>query len=200
MKNISKFISPCIVILLMLSAGCGFGTNISKMDSSTISISKDGTVDNLIVEDFDEGLYNIDELKEMTDQEVSSYNQANGDDAVLVKDIKLDNGKVRMEMTFKTAEDYAGFTYEKLTYGAVSSAKLSGQSIVNLVDADGNAVSPEVIDELSEEHIIVTTNKDKMVLPYKVKYVSTGVVIEKNNIVDLSQVGEDGEALIILSK
>ena len=63
-----------------------------------------------------------------------------------------------MEMTFKTAEDYAGFTYEKLTYEAVSSAKLRGQSIVNLVDTDGNAVPSEAIDALSDEHIIVTSN------------------------------------------
>lgn len=200
MKSISKFISPCIVILLMLSAGCGLGTNISKMDTSTIQIGKDGSVDNLIVEDFDEGLYSIDELKEMTDQEITSYNLANEEDSVQVKDIKLEDGKARMEMTFKTAEDYAGFTYEKLTYEAVSSAKLRGQSIVNLVDTDGNAVPSEAIDALSDEHIIVTSNKDKLVLPYKVKYVSAGVVIEKSNVVDLSQVGDDGEALIVLSK
>ncbi|MBE5858808.1 MAG: hypothetical protein E7301_01605 [Butyrivibrio sp.] len=197
-KNEIKIGTVCFA--LIFACGCGSGAT-SKLDTSSVAIKKDGSVESIIIDEFDKDYYDIDGLNEMTEEEVVSFNSINGEGSVSVASLDQKNSTVKMKLLFKDASSYAHFNSETLIYQTVSEAKAGGQTIAtDLVDKDGNPAGAEEIASLENEHVIITSNKTTVVCPYKIKYISSGAGITGSNMADLS--GTDAESLvyIILSK
>ena len=59
-----------VIIFAFLTFGCG------KEESmvTSVELDKNGAVTNTIIEEFDQSLYDLDELSKMASSEVSAYN------------------------------------------------------------------------------------------------------------------------------
>ncbi len=189
------------VTAMILFAACGKQGDVSELDTSSVSIQKDGSVVSTLIEEFSESYYDINELKQMTEDEINSFTVTNGEGTAELESLAQKNGKVKMVIKFADASAYSKFSEEMLVYETVADAKLSGRIQANLLtDADGNGIDTEKADALSNEHVVITSLKNIVAVPNKVKYVSRGVKLVDSYIADLTGTEEDTTVCIVLSK
>ncbi|WP_026490572.1 MULTISPECIES: hypothetical protein [unclassified Butyrivibrio] len=190
-----------VIMTLSVLSGCGAGGNTSKLTTSSIEINKDGSVVSTIIDDFAESYYNLDELKEMTENEVNSFIVSKGEGAAELKSVDLNDGKVKLVIKFSDVDNYADFNSEYLAYETVTDAVLSGQLDVNtLVDKDGIAIDPDKAAVLSDQHVIITKSANIIAAPYKVKYFAGKAKAYNKYMADMSD-NVDGEiACVVLEK
>ncbi|MDE7339295.1 MAG: hypothetical protein K2N80_01875 [Lachnospiraceae bacterium] len=159
MRNWTKifFIMAAVCIL----AGCGSET---VPDRNTVSIQKDGTIRQTIIERFEQeyydadteafGHYNIDieELEALAQEKISRLGRG---DKIVCESIKANGENIIVEMTYQTDNDYTDFNNRELFSGTVSEASAQGYSMKNLVGQDGAAVSEEEVSSAGESRIVI---------------------------------------------
>lgn len=184
-----------VVCFLFISlTGCGSSTDVSV---STLQLHKDGSITQIIVEDFPEEEYNFEELMQMNQQEVDDYNESVSKEAVRINQMKLDDKNVVVDMEYTGANAYFGLNGTVLYFGTVDQAKAAGYDLnvtLNSVSKD-ETLSPEELKEMGNRHIAIV-NEAVDVLTYgKILYVSDGVTAGKNK--KLATVAEDETAYIV---
>ncbi len=152
MKKLKRItIINMLMFLLVVTAGCGNkDTDASDMD--TVSFSKDGKIVETIVESFDEAYYDVDELKEMAQEKIDSYGE---DGNISCESIEEQDGMVKVRLSYKNADDYAGFNGRTLFCGSVSEAGEAGYDLKDMVSAEDGALDDEQFNELADHHAIV---------------------------------------------
>lgn len=198
LKSIGRFIIIGATVALL--TGCG-GFNPEKADASSVSISKEGKITSVTIDSFSEDYYDIEELEEMANSEISSFNTEYGEDSAVLSSIKKEDDSIRMIMEFESASDYSHFNQKAMFYGTVAEAISRGYELPSdLVDAEGNSVTSETLSGLSDEHIIIMAEKMNVITPYKIKYMTSGVTLEDSNEAILSGTSEDSNVYLILVK
>ncbi len=190
-----------VSLMVCVLSGCGSGGDTSDLETSSVEINKDGTVTSIIIDTFGESYYDVDELKSMAEEEIDAFNLTNGEDSVKLVSVDKTDDNIKVVTKFTNSEIYAHFNYETFMYGTLSDLQNNGQTIAgDFVDADGNAVTADVIAELSDEHIIITSNKTIVAAPYKIKYISSGATLIGSYMADLSQTDPESVVYIVLNK
>ncbi len=190
-----------IPMMMFLLCGCGSGGDTKDLDTSSVEVNKDGTVTSILIEDFDESLYDVNELKDLADDEIGAFNLSNGDGSVELISTEVKDNKVEMVTKFANAEIYAHFNSETFIYETIEEARTNGQTIAGgLVDKNGAEVSEDTLTELSGEHVIITSNKSVIAAPYKIKYISSGSSLIGSYMADLSQTDAESIVYIVLNK
>lgn len=178
--------------------GCG----IDRIDTTTISIDKDGRVTSTIIEDFGESNYDLQELRDMASREASVYNSDFMSDKVFLESTSQNEqtGDVTMVISYNSTSDYSHFNQVSLFYGTVSEALEKGYKISDqLVDKDGNALEEEGINEHLEDHIIISSDKSNIVAPYNISYMTRGTYLKGKKEAVFTEVSTDS-AQLLLSK
>ena len=141
--------------------GCG---SEAVPDRNTVSIQKDGTIRQTIIERFEQeyydtntetlGHYDIDirELEALAQEKINRFGRG---DKIVCESIKASGENIIVEMTYQTDNDYADFNNRELFSGTVSEASAQGYSMKNLVGQDGAAVSEEEISSAGESRIVI---------------------------------------------
>ena len=197
-----KFVSVLMTAIAVIGiAGCGSGTDTSDLDMSSVEIKKDGTITSIVIDDFSEDYYNVDELKEMAEDEINTFNMSNGEGSAELVSVSQKDDKVKMVTSFSNTESYAHFNYETLMYIPYGELSEAGQALTGtFVDKDGNTVSSDELNSLTQEHVVITSNKTVVAAPYKIKYVSSGASLIDSYMVDLSETDTDSTVYIVLNK
>lgn len=176
-----------------------------KMNQSGLEVRKDGQVMLYIVDSFDKGYYDIEELKKMVQEEADAYNdksRSGGVESVTVEEVSRVNGqedKVRVVYRFRDAEAYSGFQGETLYYETLEQAITSRHifSGAVLYGADGEiTLDEENREKLKGKHVIVTEARTRICLPKEALYCSDGVRVLPDGIADTS--GCDSPAVMLL--
>ncbi len=163
-----------------------------KVDTTTVSFDKDGGVTETIVEDFSQPYYDVEELKSDITSEVSAYNSKVGDEqAVTLGDVELGEDKViRVEIHFKTCEDYKTFNEKELFWGTVADAYGAGYEFTSMRDVqqEGVVLSASDVLEKGDMHMIILEEAQQIIVPGKICYISDGVsVVEEKRAVNLNE-------------
>nr|MBQ8252218.1 hypothetical protein [Lachnospiraceae bacterium] len=172
-----------------LICACGLG---NKVDTTTVSFAKDGEVTEIIVEDFSQPYYDMEELKTDIQAEISQYNaNAGAEDAVELGDVELtDENVICVEMNFKSSEDYKAFNEKELFWGTVADAYSAGYEFTSMRDAgqEGVVLSAKDVLEKGDMHIVILEEAQQVVVPGKIAYISDGIsVIEDGRAVNLNE-------------
>ncbi|WP_022778759.1 hypothetical protein [Butyrivibrio sp. AE3009] len=194
----AKVLTALLLIPSIVLIGCGS----SKVDSTTISIDKDGKVVSTIIEDFGESYYDLQELSDMATKEASVYNSDFMNDKVFLESVSKDEetGKVTMVLSYNSASDYSHFNQVSLFYGTVSEALEKGYKISEqLVDKDGNTLGEAGIQEHLDNHIIISSDKSNIKVPYNISYMSKGTNLKGKKEALFTEVSTDS-AQLLLSK
>ncbi len=193
-KNRIRSIAPFIALSVIL---CGCGSEDSR--ETRITIDKDGVITSTIYDDFLEEYYDISELEDMATREISYYNSEYDSPKITLSDSKAtDDGEVMLSMQFDSYVDYSHFNQVTFFYGTLADAKESGFTISdNLLDSNGLKLSNEQALELQDRHIIITSDKTKIVAPYSIEYATKDVVIKDKKEADMSEVSDDIVQLLL---
>lgn len=200
--NRSKVIGIAVLLAAVL-AGCGDKEwNSADAQVTTLGIDKDGQVLEIVVEDFAESYYDEAELKQLLESDIASYlAEEDGEDgkeaSVVLNEIKKEGTKIRTSTTYRTTEDYTGFTMENLYYGTVRQGRLRGYELPSRLNSAENQPY-QVTDADADNHVVFSDGKDHIVTPYKIIAATEGVSVLSDREADLS--GTEGRAAVLLEK
>ena len=160
-----KFIMMGVLMsLAVIATACGNKTQTEDGGQITsISIEKNGSIENTIVEDFSQSYYELDSLSAMIEQDIEAYQNQNLDSKISLSKCELtdDNSTVRVVMKYGDSQTYTGFNGETLFYGTVQDAYSAGYNLDMTLDEvkkgekTGNSISRDDILGMGESHILI---------------------------------------------
>ena len=163
-----------IIFVTGLFIGCG---EPEVIDSNTIQVQKDGSITDVIVDDFDQNLYSIDELQSMTEDEIAQYETTDGAGKITLDSIEMVEDKLHVTMTFAGYADYAAYNDTDIFVGTLADAYNAGYSLdISMISAkDTNTVL--VKDDLMQMGLskVIITDYDGIIrCPNKILYYNQG--------------------------
>lgn len=172
-----KKIRTVLLVLCMmgLMAGCG---GVADADTTSVIIDKKGAVTQVIVEDFNQPYYNVDELKSEIEQKAGQYNASSGNEKAIVLDSLSvsDQGVVKVTLEFAGWQDYTGFNEKLLFVGTVSEAYNAGYTFPDMkVAQDGSRLGSADVLEKGDMHIAIMEESQSIRVPTKIAYYSEGI-------------------------
>lgn len=177
-----------VLVCATMLAGCGTSL---EADDDLVYVDKKGAVTSIDVESLDENFYDADELQSFVDEEVADYNDENGKDSVKVESLTVEDGTAKLQMKYKTTEDYTTFNGIELYQGTVVASLADGYSYngtfakVEDGEVTGTATKEEIYAEDDLKVVIIKANTDVEVAG-KICYVSTeNVKLTGNNTVSI---------------
>ncbi len=190
----------CVLAGIVTMGSCLSACGQKEEHVTSLSINKDGEVVNTIFENFGEDYYSADELADMAASESSYYNSEYISPRITVEtpEIIEEEKLIKLTMTYKTAADYSHFNQTTLFYGTVQEAGEAGYKISDaLVDANGEKIAAEKLADMTEKHIIITSDKVKIEAPFEIAYMSKGVVRNGKKEAVLSETTSDNVQLLL---
>lgn len=162
-----KFMVWTLMLLLCLGmlVGCG---NSYAADESTVFVLKNGKIVSTDVEEFDEGTYDTDGLKNYVDETIDTYSEQNGKGLVKLKDLTVKEKKAVLTIEYASAADYKKFNEIELFTGSVAEALAAGYSFdVDFASVSDSAIaacdSSEFLNDADYKVVIIKGNTNVQV-------------------------------------
>lgn len=198
-KKICKLtISALIFIGVLGIVSCG--EKEEGANESVLSIAKDKTVHADIVEEFEKGYYDKDELQQAILEQVVSYNKNAGGGNITVEKVETGDNSVTVRMTYAGTQDYASFNNAVFFVGTAKEAEEAGYNL-NVVlsgvkDAKDTIGKGDML-AMKEEKILITNVNEGIALSGKALYISDNVTVSSNAKTVWYTGKEDGLAYIV---
>ena len=196
-----------VLATVLLLSGCGGNASAKGTTQTGLTVERDGQVVFYIVDSFDKGYYDIDELRDMAQKEVEAHNDlssSGGAGSVSLENVARmegDGQRVRVVYRFSDSAAYSAFQNETLYYETVEQAIQSRHIFSGAVLFNGGetiTLDEENQKKMAGRHILVTDAATKINLPYGVAYYSEGVQLMEDGSVDTSQCKDP--AVLLLKK
>lgn len=127
---------------------------------TSISVNKDGSIESRIVEKFDAAYYDVSALQAMIEEAAADYSRETAGAEISLKECKVTDGKVNVEMTFNDCNAYAGFNGETFFAGTIQDAYEAGYDLnvtlkaVSSKDGAGTVSKQELLG-MGDSHIVI---------------------------------------------
>lgn len=185
MKKLAFY--TCILLLFIGAGGCSQREkkiDLNDITVSTILAKSTGEIQVATVEDFDKDYYNISELKDFINKEVSSYNKVAGADKITVNSVEEINNKAVMLLTYSGMDQYAAFNDVMAAYfnGGVEDNQLD---LPNTLVTSKNKALASTEEVLKNEgyKVLVFNEPYNIMVEGKVKYYSENATsIDSNEV------------------
>lgn len=210
MKKGNRILLAAFMIVFL--TGCGK----TAVETTTIAIQKDGTIEHTIIEEF--GETSVDALESMMSEKAAAYNNSNsaGEKGVTVDAVEAGEGVIRVVMTYPDADAFDGFMNMDVVevdpalrapffYGTVEEAYVQGFDLeVELRGAEDDSVlqGKDDILAMGKNRIIIYDNEMNLGSPVQIRtqdkplYISGNVSAAGKNVVEIS--GAEQLAYILL--
>ncbi len=172
------------LLAAVIGAGCILtGCSSFSPEVTGVSVSKNGTVTEVVRESFDASYYSEEELKSTVESEIADYNSSHSERAVKKKSLKIKDGEAQMRLEYDSYQDYAGFNHVGFYVGDINGAIQAGYAFEgSFYPVSDGAVSQNSVWGSS---LMSGTNYKTMVVneallvdvPGKICYVSEGVKV-----------------------
>ena len=169
-----KSLGLCLVLTgALLLSGC---SQKFEPTESTIFVTSKGVVKSAIMESFEKGYYNFEELSGEIENTVQAYCSEVNEGAVVVESLTEANDMVTLQMQYADAAVYSEFNDMVLFSGTLSEAQAAGYSFDELYDLEGQQAELTAEEEntlkviITEEEVCIQTSG-------KIKYISDNVTM-----------------------
>ncbi len=172
---------------IVLLAGCSKG--LDSFEANTMTIGKDGTIQDVSVEDFSDGNYDMNNLESFINDEIADYNDSAGTESIILGQFETENKLAKLQLNYTTMEDYNNFNNTDYSLTSFADSTISG-SVTSV--SDGSSVA---IADIEDKEYQVLKVADAMNIIFQGKAVYYNSDVTENNGVFTSS-GE-GTAIII---
>ena len=147
------------------------------VDRTAVTVSKEGTVTETIIDQLNQDYYSADELSAMISETVSEYNGAHSADSITVTGQAIENGSINLQLTYQKPEDYADYNRLVFFNGSMLDAQVAGYDF----DTEFCKVSGGTVEEpqsnseaLSHKELraLIMDTSHAAVVPGKIRYIS----------------------------
>lgn len=166
--------------------GCGAAEHAKKLlprkaeapKQTTLEADSDGTIRETVIDTLDQSWYSSQELQDMVDTSVAAYCREQGEGAVRVDRFTVQESTVTLAMTYRSAQDYAGYNNVSFFNGSMLQAQLEGYlfdhefRLVEKGVSSEETVSSEVPLSHKEYQVLITDASHAVVVPGKAVYIS----------------------------
>ena len=175
MKSKRRLLICTACLFFIFLSACGS----SEYSKNTLEFLKNGSFILHIRDTFDESLYDFNELCSMNEQEVNAYNTKTGSETVVIKDSKLENGIVSLDIEYKEDDAYFDMNGRVLFYGDCTAARSAGYNLVGKVKStsDGNNLDQKTWKAMSSEKIAIVSENIDVDMPSEIIYIGEGITL-----------------------
>lgn len=198
--------------MMMGLGGCSVMDEVDQMlpakvesfDRTTLTAVKNGTVKESVIDRLDENYYNSDDLKKMIDETVGEYCAKNGEGAILVDAFSAEEGQIVLDMTYRSAQDYADYNNVVFFNGSILEAQLEGflfnHDFRRVTDGAAEEARIPADEPLSHKEytVLVTDASHAVRVPGKIKYVSANALAQDDYTVVPGEPEESAEQVLVL--
>ncbi len=198
-------------LMVFLLAGCGK----TAVETTTIAIQKDGSIEHTVVEE--SGEMSADLLKSMIEEKMEAYNDSNsGAGDVTLDSVELKEGVVKVVMTYPDAASFEGFMNMDVVevdpalrapffYGTVEEAYMQGFDLdvaLQGAEKDGTLQGKNDILAKSDSKIIIYDNEMNLGAAVQIRlrkkplYISDNVTVAGRKLVEISGTGAPAYILL----
>ena len=194
MKSKRRLLICTACLFFIFLSACGS----PEYSKNTLEFLKSGSIILHIRDSFDESLYDFNELCSMNEQEVGAYNAKTGKETVVIKDSKLENGIVSLDIEYKEDDAYYDINGTVLFFGDVKSARSAGYNLVGKVrsTADASELDQKTWKNMTDEKIAIISEPIDVSMPGEIIYMGDGVKLISRN----GATVDDGGLRYIISK
>lgn len=167
-------------LVIMAAAFCltGCGSEDSP-NRNTLSVQKDGKIEQTIVDRFERNYYNPEELETMAKEKIERY--GDGEESIICESVKTSGEQIIVKMIYQSGTDYTNYNNRELFCGTVGAAFEQGYSLKDIVGEDGSVISDEELSAIRDNHVVVVQTKAGEELDVnvydKILYTSENVVL-----------------------
>ena len=149
---------------------------------TSITVQKDGTILSHIVESFEQGYYDSEELQQSILTETADYNKAAGSERINVEKIDVDSGVATVRMIYQEAEDYADFNHTVFFVGSTEKAGEEYELNVVLSGAKdtNDTVGRADILAMKDYKLLITDAQEPVFLNGRAEYISDNVTVSSD--------------------
>lgn len=179
-----------LTFVLFSLSGCG---NIADdYDESTLIVKKNGSLQEVAVENFEGSSVNAEDLTTYIEEQIADYNDENGKKCVKQKSIDTeDMSNVKLVLAYHDMECYNGFN--SLTCSLGTFEELEGELKGDFTSAEDKKVKLADLEGTDKAKVLVFSEKTNVVIDGEILYYNNEVEM-KDEVVTTS--GE-GDAVII---
>ena len=164
-----------------------------KYDNNTIIIKKNGSVVEVAVEDFKDSSVREEELTSYVEEQIQSYNDANGKGAIKKKSINTDDmSKVKLVLTYKNIESFNGFNLQECKlddFSNIKESELNG----SYTSSEGKKVEYNDLQDIDKAKVFIVPEAADIVISGDVLYYNEEVSV-KDDI--MTTTGKDNAIII----
>ena len=185
-----------LAVLMIWLTACGSGADAGQETMNSLTLDKDGSVENTIIEGFDKDYYDLDGLNTMIKDSIEQYCRQNPTAEITLKGSEVSDGQVRVSMKYDSAASYMGYNSKTLFAGTIQEAYSEGYDLdISLTDVkdSSNTIGKQELLEMGQKHIVImelpSTMTDGMRLQCfgEILYVSDGVNSVSKKTADIEQ-------------
>jgi len=185
-----------LAVLMIWLTACGSGADAGQETMNSLTLDKDGSVENTIIEGFDKDYYDLDGLNTMIKDSIEQYCRQNPTAEITLKGSEVSDGQVRVSMKYDSAASYMGYNSKTLFAGTIQEAYSEGYDLdISLTDVkdSSNTIGKQELLEMGQKHIVImelpSTMTDGMRLQCfgEILYVSDGVNPVSKKTADIEQ-------------
>jgi hypothetical protein len=174
-----------MLLFILGTAGCRKEEIVISADNvttDTILAKTNGVLQVATVEEFDKTYYKLSELEDFVSKEIETYNKTIGEDKIDLEDVKLNNGKAIMLLTYSGMEQYAAFNQVTAAYfnGGVSEMPLDLPATL-VSSKNGSLASTEEILQNNKMKILVMNEPFDIIVDGTIKYYSENATYVDEN-------------------
>ncbi len=128
---------------------------------NSLSILEDGSIESVIIEDFSESYYNVDDLTKMIQDTISVYQKEDPNASIVLETCELIEQQVKVVMKYNSAEAYSGYNSEELFVGTVREAYGKGYDLnmtLTGTDKEASKIGRQELLGMGENHIMILEN------------------------------------------
>lgn len=199
MKKINRLVAGALLTGAMLGiVSCS--SKAEGVSESLLTIAKDGSIREEIMENFEKGYYDKDELQRKILEQAASYNRNAGTECVRVEKVEAKEDKILVKMTYTGSEDYASFNQAVFFTGTAREAEESGYNldvVLSGIKNDQETIGKSDLLALEGSRVLITNISEGIALTGKALYVSDNVVPASNAKTVWYTGGEEGLAYIV---
>lgn len=191
MKKNRRFTALACLLAAVL-VGCGQTGVQDEVNSTTISVDRNGGMTYYLVGEFDKDYYNLSELSDMAAGEAEEFNKDAGEKQAVAVDkvepLQENEHKVLIVYRFDGYASFNEFNKGNFFYGTVEEAFRQGyvKEVQMKSVRDESLKTEEQLRQEGAKKLIVTDEKAVIYCPAKVTYISEGAVLNEDGSVDAS--------------
>ena len=166
-------------------------------DLSSFSLSKDGSIEAALLDDFSQNYYNESELIDYINKELTAYNSANGDGSISMTGHERLGNNMCVYLHFASVKDYDAYMPDSLFTGTVQEAYDNGYDLDCALAYAGqplHVIGKNDLMNMANKKIMIFTGKGRIRMPSAIKFYTQSMKQTDAKTVEAS---EEGTYIII---